>query len=69
VSASKSDPSDLPRCVVIGRKPPKGYREVSAMHLGHGMWAISCEKDLDYVEPVKRKRKSNPAAPAATKGE
>lgn len=27
----------------IGRKCPKGYREVSGMHLGKGVWMLRCE--------------------------
>lgn len=32
--------------VHIGKKAPKGWKEISAMHLGNGIWAITCEKEL-----------------------
>lgn len=51
---------DRPRCVVIGRKPPPGYREVTAMHFGKGMWAISCEKILPGEPGYDDGRKSPP---------
>jgi hypothetical protein len=31
----------------IGKKPPKGYKEISSIHLGRGMWMFSLEKDDD----------------------
>ena len=34
----------------IGKKAPKGWREVSAMHLGKGIYAIRCEKEVSQNE-------------------
>lgn len=28
----------------IGKKAPKGYREISAVHLGRGIWMIRLER-------------------------
>lgn len=46
---------DPPRCVVVGRKAPPGYREVQSMHMGNGMWLMSCVK-VDDGRPAPRKR-------------
>jgi hypothetical protein len=33
----------------IGRKAPKGFREINAMHIGHGVWLILCEPIEDQI--------------------
>lgn len=37
----------------FGRKPPKGWTEVSAMHLGRGYWMFRIVKVVKD-EPMKR---------------
>ena len=49
---------DPPRCVVVGRKPPPGYREVQSMHMGNGMWLISCVKVDNDGRPAPKRRKA-----------
>lgn len=33
------------RLIHVGRKAPKGYRELGAIHLGKGVWIIPIEPE------------------------
>lgn len=44
------------RMIYIGRKVPKGYRELpGGMHLGKGIWMLPMEP---YTLPAKKRGKS-----------
>ena len=40
--------------VHIGKKPPKGWEEFSAQHIGKGIWAITCKKDMHHMTVIAK---------------
>jgi len=42
----KSKPGSVNKVSMLyfGRKCPKGWKEISGMHLGHGLWMLRIEK-------------------------
>jgi hypothetical protein len=50
------------RMIHIGRKAPKGFRELpGASHMGRGLWVIPVEPDPAYVPKTRKARRSTSA--------
>jgi hypothetical protein len=57
------------RMIHIGRKAPKGFRELpGASHMGGGLWVIPVEPDPNYV-PSKREARRSTSAGQQTEAE
>lgn len=57
--------------IYVGKKVPDYYEEISAIHLGKGIWMFSCELKPDWEirmkEKNKNKKSTKPSKPVVIK--